>query len=478
MTVSLHWLPWLALLLLLPAAFLGAKACRCKPAPVFQLRPEWDGPLTASSQVDVNLGNSPESFARAAYWQVMGVEPDQAWVADQSRRLRELPYWRRIDTVNTLLAQSRSGKPRTYSDPWLGQPALSDAPCHRVKRDVGAVFMFFFNCPGGVNGGMEWANTHTLGMDAPHPLYGFGPEAAGYYDPKKGPGFFYCELMDARWAGLQFLLPNVYGPDLHDGSMENLATALDTIHAQGHKHAVKIGLFDDTWGWVHLKAPWNDPPDVEDPAQTGAAAEKIYTMKWKPFFSRLKRRDWYSVRGRPYITFYNGGTLKPHGNIAAVLAACKRRFKADFGVEPFLSVDRAFFSDPAMEGVADAKFVWDTFKPDVPSRVSRDERHGVVLDHAMVRWDSVGRGSRGSVEVTAGPDSGVLKDGALLRRILEETRDDDLLVIATWNDLGEGTGINRNYDYYFNGQWQPPTYFMDLIRASQSGGLCGQAPKP
>jgi hypothetical protein len=267
-------------------------------------------------------------------------------------------------------------------------------------------------------------------------------------------------------------MPNVYGPDLHDGSMENLAAALDRIHPEGRKDAVKIGLFDDTWGWVHLKAPFNDPPDIADPGQTEAAAEKIYTLKWKPFFSRLPRRDWYTVKGRPYITFYNGGTLKPRKNAAAVLAACKRLFRADFGVEPFLAVDRAFFEDPAMDGVADAKYVWDTFKPDMPTRLSRQDRHGVVLDHAMVRWDSVGRGSRGSVEVTAGPDSGVVKDGALLQRVLDETKDDDILVIATWNDLGEGTGINRNYDYYVDGRWLPPTYFMNLIRTSQSGGAC------
>jgi hypothetical protein len=476
-------MPWLscliaAMLLLLSAAVYSAQTCRCKAAPRFEARPEWNGPLKASKQVDVNLGNRPDVFARAAYWQVMGREPDPAWVAEQARKLWELPYWRRIDTVNSLLAQTGSAKKRIYSDPWMAQPALADAPCHRVKRDVGAVFMFFFNCPGGVNGGMEWANTHALGMDTPHPLYGFGAQAKGYYDPKRGPGFFYRELMDARWAGLQFLLPNVYGPDLHDGSMENLAAALKAIHAQGYKDTVKIGLFDDTWGWVHLKAPWNDPPNISVRSQTEAAAKKIYAMKWKPFFSAVPRRDWYTVKGRPYITFYNGGTLKPRRNAGAVLAACKRLFQADFGVEPFLSVDRAFFEDKAMDGVADAKFVWDTFKPDVPTRVSRESRRGVVLDHAMVRWDSLGRGSRGSVQVTAGPKSGVVKDGALLKRILDETKDDDLLVIATWNDLGEGTGINRNDDYYFDGQWQPPTYFMDLIRTSQSGGLCGRPSKP
>jgi hypothetical protein len=40
-------------------------------------------------------------------------------------------------------------------------------------------------------------------------------------------------------------------------------------------------------------------------------------------------------------------------------------------------------------------------------------------------------------------------------------------MIATWNDLGEGTGIEHNYDYYAEGAWLPPNAFMQRIRASQ-----------
>ena len=44
-------------------------------------------------------------------------------------------------------------------------------------------------------------------------------------------------------------------------------------------------------------------------------------------------------------------------------------------------------------------------------------------------------------------------------------------MIATWNDLGEGTGFNRAYDYYVHGQWQRPDYFMRVTRKAQSGAL-------
>jgi hypothetical protein len=49
-----------------------------------------------------------------------------------------------------------------------------------------------------------------------------------------------------------------------------------------------------------------------------------------------------------------------------------------------------------------------------------------------------------------------------------------LLTFATWNDLGEGTGINRNYDYYNGGKWLPPDYFMNVIRKSQMTPVNGK----
>jgi len=42
-----------------------------------------------------------------------------------------------------------------------------------------------------------------------------------------------------------------------------------------------------------------------------------------------------------------------------------------------------------------------------------------------------------------------------------------LLFFATWNDLREATGVNRNYDYYDAGKWLPPNHFMNVIRKSQ-----------
>src|SRR5579859_6096721 len=41
---------------------------------LFHLKPEWEGPCARAETVDVNLGNSPEAFVRAAHCQITGQE--------------------------------------------------------------------------------------------------------------------------------------------------------------------------------------------------------------------------------------------------------------------------------------------------------------------------------------------------------------------------------------------------------------------
>lgn len=320
--------------------------------------------------------------------------------------------------------------------------------------------MFFFNCPHGQNCDMDWANTHAPGMDKPVPGLAWGDAADGYYDPRN-PGFWKRELRDAKAAGLQFILPNVYGLDMErDGTIKTLTEALAK-----EEDPVKIALFDDTWMWGrHWAGPfWGVAPDLNEPE---AAAEKLYASKWKPFFSAIGPGHWYRVHGRPLIYFYNGGTLKPVDKGAATLRLMKAMFKRDFGVEPFLAVDRAFFRDPDMAGVADAKFIWDPFKYGEESTpgLGRSSAHGVTLAHAMVRWDSLDRDHKGAIAM----DADLMHKGPeILEAVLKNSEDADILVIATWNDLGEGTGINRNYDYYYRGAWLSPDYFMSMIRKAQ-----------
>ncbi len=422
----------------------------------FKLKPDFSGPCTRADVVDVDLGNTPESFVRAAHCQVTG-QPAPPQVIDHwTKRMREEYYVRRIDVVRTLCSEHKRECKLAYSDPWVKQEELSGAPQKLAKRDIGAVFMFFFDCPGKTNCDMDWANTHVPGMDGPSPLFGMKPGETAPYHPSK-PGFWRRELMDAKYAGLQFLMLNVYGPDIEDGKLKPLADALNSLDSP-----IKVAMFDDSWTWgqSYFSDFWKHKPDLTD---TDKAAKTIYEAKWKPFFSQIDKKHWYRFAGRPFIYFYNSGTLEPRTRAAPLVAKLKSMFKADFGEEPFVDVDIAYFDDPSMPGVADGKFKWMTF--DIPQRRHRSNLNGHVIDHAMVRWDAVDRDRPGQ---TATEHDRCVKGGQILRRVLKDSMDAELLIIATWNDLGEGTGIHRNYDYFVDGHWLPPDYFMQIIRSSQS----------
>jgi len=423
----------------------------------FKLKPEWIGPCQRADVIDVNLGHTPEAFVRAVHCQITGKEPAPETISGWSKRLKTMPRTRRIDVVLALCGEENRKCKLAYSDPWESHPELTDPLVKKVKRDVGAVCMFFFNCPGEPNCGMDWANTHASGMNEQHPLLGFGDQRVGYYVPTH-PGFWRRELIDAKYAGLDFLLLNTYGPDIENGKLKLLATALASLD-----DPIKIALFDDTWTWgqPYFSAAWKQKPDLND---TEAAAKLIYEMKWKPFFSQVDKRHWYRFKGKPFVYFYNGGTLLPRTRSAALITRLKAMFVADFQEEPFVDADSAYFDDPAMEKAADARYQWFTFNSH--EHRSRSTLKGHVIDHAMVKWDAVGR--ERPRELPRQTDL-IIKDASVFSRVLDQTRDSELLVIATWNDLGEGTGINRNYDYYFHGRWQRPDYFMQILRRSQGG---------
>lgn len=422
----------------------------------FKLKSEPTWPCTRAETIDVNRGGSPEAFVAAAHCQVTGKPASAEATNEWSRKLRERKFTRRVDVVRSLCAEHKVKCKLSYSDPWAEQLELLGAPQRGGKRDVGAVFMFFFNCPGEVNCKMDWANTHAPGMDAPHAVLGFGDQQAAHYSPK-APGFWRRELLDAQYAGLQFLLLNTYGPDIEDGKLKPLTDALASI-----EQPIQVALMDDTWSWGEpwFGSFWQKKPDLAD---TEATAKLLFEAKWKPFFKQIDVKHWYRFKGKPFIFFYNAGKLGPRNKAAAVLGRMKQLFKEEFGEEPFLDVDTAFYEDRDMPKVADAEFRWFTFQS--PGKKSRSTRNGHVIDHAMVKWDAVGRDRPDGV---ANAHDLLIKHSDLLQTILDSSQDAELLLLATWNDLGEGTGINRNYDYYVDGRWLPPDHFMNLIRQSQS----------
>jgi hypothetical protein len=422
--------------------------------------PEWSGPCNKPSTViDVNLGSSPESFVTAAYCQINGKMPTTDVVTNWANQLRTVEWVRRIDVVHTLCNQANRSCILTYSNPWQTTVLPTDTCTRKTTRDVGAVWMFFFNCPLMSNCTMDWANTHAWGMAGPDLTYGYGSTPAGLYSPGNV-GFWLRELLDARWAGLQFMLPNEYGPDTgYLGDLEAALTALD-----GMGGGIKVGLFNDTsaWGKPSSGSSMNPAPSLSN---TQSAAQQIYTVQWEPFFKTISKPHWYTVNGgQPLIYFYNAGTLTPSSGGDAVVAAMKQMFMTEFGVTPFVVIDRGYCPTPCADG--DGQFVWDTFANYAATNYGSTTTRtgGLTFTNSMVKWDSLGRDQPGAVAMQS---TRMIKGPQILQNVLSATANADLLLLETWNDLGEGTGITRNYDYYHAGAWLQPDAFMSLIRASQ-----------
>jgi len=415
----------------------------------FQLRAEWTGPCEKTNAVDVNLGNAPEVFVRAAHCQIEGTEPDAATVTDLSNQLRTVAYVRRVDVVRTLCMRASRNCILNYTDPWEQQVELTAGCARKGTRDMGAVLMYWSECPSGVNCGLDWANTHAAGMSTTSQLLAFDTAKVGYYNPKNG-GFWRRELLDARWSGLQFLLLNTFGPDMDQ--LAHLVAALDDIGG-----GIQIAMFDDTWGWGKSGTPWSQTPDFGDPE---ASAQLIY-QKWHQYFAAVPSKYWYRYQGKPLLAFYNAGTIRNQPKSGAALARLKELFKAEFNEDLFLVVDRAFFQDPATADVADAQFRWNTFQA---GAISHSDMRGVTFDHFMSKWDTVGRENTGRLATASDQ---IVKGPELLDKYLAASATSNLAMMATWNDLGEGTGLTRNFDYYYQGAWLPPNAFMSHIRAAQ-----------
>ena len=128
--------------------------------------------------------------------------------------------------------------------------------------------------------------------------------------------------------------------------------------------------------------------------------------------------------------------------------------------KPVQTFDRSIVEGPI--GPAVWRLAWPTMLQNAIAGLQG------IIDHAMVKWDATGRDHAGE---PPRPSDLIVKDERYLKKVLKESEDAEVLVIATWNDLGEGTGFNRNYDYYFRGQWQRTDYFMRVTRKAQAGAL-------
>ena len=94
-----------------------------------------------------------------------------------------------------------------------------------------------------------------------------------------------------------------------------------------------------------------------------------------------------------------------------------------------------------------------------------------LFDDSWTQWRPVLEQVDGILQLARSHALHVLeraRKSELLEQALHDSRDAELLLLDSWNDVAAGTGIHRNYDYWHSGSWLSPEHFMRKLRVSQS----------
>jgi hypothetical protein len=263
--------------------------------------------------------------------------------------------------------------------------------------------------------------------------------------------------LDARYAGLQFVIPDVYGYDIQPGTgalAEPRAPPSTTIASMGG--GMQVGLFNDTWAWGEAVGGPLHEPRAEPLRHRGRSAAHLLPSSGSRSSRGSRNLNWYTVNGAPLIYFYNAGTLLPTSGSE------RRHRSAEAALHGRLRGRRP--SSTSTAGTEPSHRAPTRSSPGTPSRsfpstnLDTDgdhDRRNLTFDNAMVKWDSLGRDiAGGHRRFKRNADRS--RDPTILDTVLQASANANVLLLATWNDLGEGTGITRNYDYYYQGAVDAP----------------------
>ena len=240
------------------------------------------------------------------------------------------------------------------------------------------------------------------------------------------------QLADMVEAGIDFLMPVFWGvPGKYDGwsfaGLPPLVEAHDSLLKEGLKPPA-IGLFYDTSILL-----WNgfnkDGSSYHVDLTTDFGKDWFYTAI-RDFFSVIPPSKWARVNGRPIIFIYEAAFAKKQD--PNQFEYVKRRFKKDFGTEPFI------VKSPNWIGETDATYSWG-------GAVNGPliYRHVVALgpgyDHSAVP----GR----TPLVVKRYDGKTYIERWLKVLQLKTERRPWIVHIETWNEWHEGTDIAASREY-------------------------------
>jgi len=245
-------------------------------------------------------------------------------------------------------------------------------------------------------------------------------------------GWHKQQLVDMMDAGVDFLMPVYWGvPGKYHGwsfaGLPPLVEAHSLLQTEGHKPPA-IGLFYDT---SILK--WNSfnkgGAGYHVDLTTDFGKEWFYTAI-RDFYSLIPPAKWARVEGRPIVFFYASAFAKAQD--PAQFDYVRRRFRADFGVEPFL------IKSSGWTGRADAIYSWGGAVSG-PLIFRQTAALGPGYDHSAVP-------GRQPLIVERRDGQTYIDRWLQLLALRAESRP-WIVHVETWNEWHEGTDVAHSREY-------------------------------
>ncbi len=368
-------------------------------------------------------------------------------------------------------------------------PTPTPAPPLNPTMQVGAFFFFWHNCPQ-ENCYTDLVYAVPPGWSEPFPQDPDPSDGRGYSSLNR---YWYAqELRDMQLAGVDIVLPVSWGE--HPFPWFRTRWLVRLVEANRELGSpLKIGLFDDTTSEVCEYRDYADNGRLDNSSYfgTGPALDLrqamsgffFYDRKIRPFFQTIPQEMWAThdgrpveEGGRPLIVVYGSWGMSHLEKAGELWRAVKEAFARDFHdsqgrpITPWIVLEDSWFTESALQGepsleeVADGRYVWGSAL--LGPRIR--EWHGYTVASVGPGFDDRKlKGEKGGREqprwVTPGGEAGG-PDAFLRASFSLVPPHTNLLLIETWNELWEGTSVERAGYPEMAGKPVPEDPYLDTLR--------------
>ncbi len=203
-------------------------------------------------------------------------------------------------------------------------------------------------------------------------------------------------------SGVDFVCPNLRGSYPNNmTNPTNIAPLVDVLNKMGLTSRLKIGLFDDnaaswTAQWNQAQGrqwAWAKPMDMADTNTW----RFIYDYNYKLFYQTVPDENRFKVNGRPLIIIWTGDkdlyVSNMQGNASRALTYVRESCQRDFGFNPFIVLQSAFFTNDTTcndPGIADGGEGWTDYNDPTTTPYSLTTIHGTKIGATMPGFKTPG----------------------------------------------------------------------------------------